>query len=73
MIPQLAFRGDSIMFWGGISLEARTDLPVTRGKSLTSQTYIQEILEPHIVPFVDDNAKPHSGFYSQCAQQFLLS
>ncbi|ERL94977.1 hypothetical protein D910_12249 [Dendroctonus ponderosae] len=40
MVPQLAFRGGSIMFWSGISLEAREDLVVIRGRSLTSQKCI---------------------------------
>ncbi|ERL95384.1 hypothetical protein D910_12648 [Dendroctonus ponderosae] len=62
LVPQVAFRGD-------ISLEARTDLVVIRGRSLTSQKYIQDILENHVVLlaplvgdnllFMDDNARPH--------------
>ncbi|ENN71039.1 hypothetical protein YQE_12250, partial [Dendroctonus ponderosae] len=39
VVPQLVFRGGSIIFWGGISLEA------IRRRSLTSQKYIQEILK----------------------------
>ncbi|ERL95210.1 hypothetical protein D910_12477 [Dendroctonus ponderosae] len=69
MVPQLAFRGGLIMFWCGISLEARTDLVVIRGRSLASQKYIQAILENNVAPFaphigdnfsfMDDNARPH--------------
>ncbi|ENN82426.1 hypothetical protein YQE_01199, partial [Dendroctonus ponderosae] len=51
MVPQLAFRGGSIMFWSAISLEARTDLLVIQGRSLTSQKYIQDILENPVATF----------------------
>lgn len=69
MVPQVAFHGGSIMFWGGISLEARTDITPIRGRALNAQRYIREILEEHVVPFgpfigdnflfMDDNARPH--------------
>ncbi|ERL84625.1 hypothetical protein D910_02053 [Dendroctonus ponderosae] len=87
MVPQLAFRGASIMFGGGISFEARTDLAVIRGRSLTSQKYIQDILENHVVPFalyisgnlffMDDNARPHRAlivreYLNECRQRVVL-
>lgn len=57
------------MFWGGISLTARTDLVfITRG-ALSASRYITEILEDHVVPYMGyigdnfqlmhDNARPH--------------
>ena len=46
------------MFWGGMSLEAKTELVFITGpnigrrsKGLTSQRYIEEILVDHVVPF----------------------
>ena len=59
------------MMWGGISLEARTELvPIVRG-NLTTARYTTDILEPHFVPygpfvgdnfdFMQDNARPHTA------------
>ncbi|ERL88397.1 hypothetical protein D910_05783 [Dendroctonus ponderosae] len=56
MVPHLAFRGGSIMFYDDISLEARKDLVVIRRRSLASQKYIQEILENYVAPVA-----PHIG------------
>lgn len=63
------FGGGSIMVWGGICLNGRTDLVVIANGSLTALRYLREILEPHIIPFADnmgvdfilqqDNARPH--------------
>jgi hypothetical protein len=57
------------MVWGGISMEARTELVVVNGGAMTANRYIREILEPHVVPFapfigndsilMHDNARPH--------------
>lgn len=67
--PTVSFNGGSVMFWGGISLTARTELVSLRGASLNSQRYINEILAEHVVPFagyigndfllIQDNARPH--------------
>lgn len=78
MTPQVAFRGGSLMFWGGISFDARTELVVVRGRSLTSQRYLYDIIEEQVVPFapyigegflfMDDNARPHR---SQMVDDYL--
>ena len=56
------------MVWAGVTADRRTDLVVVPG-ILTGQRYIDEILRPHMVPFLrpvgnngifqDDNARPH--------------
>lgn len=63
------FGGGSIMIWGGVSSEAKTELVVIRNGSMTADRYIRFILEPHVVPFapyigpnfrlMHDNARPH--------------
>jgi transposase len=65
--PRTGFNGGSIMVWGGISLDARSDL-VENG-AMTAHRYILECLEPHVGPYapfigenfllMDDNARPH--------------
>ena len=62
--------GGSVMVWGGISWRYRTPLVVLEG-NLTSRRYIDEVLEPVVVPFLQnhadvtlyqqDNARPHSA------------
>ena len=63
------------MVWGGISVRSRTELLVLNG-TLTGQRYINEVLQPVVLPFVqqhhvvlqDDNARPHRA---RIVQQFL--
>lgn len=62
------FGGGSVMVWGGISVNGRTDLHVFRGGTVTAVRYIQEILEPIVRPYagavgdnfilMHDNARP---------------
>jgi hypothetical protein len=57
------------MLWGGIRMEARTELVVVNGGAMTANRYTRDILEPHVVPFalfigndsilMRDNARPH--------------
>ena len=59
-----------VLVWGGICIEGRTDLVIING-NLNSNRYVQNILEPHVLPIagamddprafvlVDDNARPH--------------
>lgn len=65
------FHGGSIMIWGGICLRARTELVLVNG-NMTAARYITEILEDHVMPFVEfignqdfllmhDNARPHTA------------
>lgn len=78
IIPRVAFGGGSIMFWGGISMEARTELVVVPGRSLNAPRYVEEILQPHVVPFarnigqgflfMQDNARPHRA---RSVEEFL--
>ena len=66
--PRHAYNGGSVMVWAGVTADKRTDLVVVPG-ILTGQGYIDEILRPHVVPFLrpmgnngifqDDNARPH--------------
>jgi transposase len=68
-VPGISFGSGSIMVWGGISMEARTELVVVNGGAMTANRYIRDILEPHVVPFapfigndsilMHDNARPH--------------
>ena len=69
------YGGGSLMIWGGISVRSRTELLVLNG-TLTDQRYINEVLQPVVLPFVqqhhvvlqDDNARPHRA---RIVQQFL--
>ena len=74
----VSFHGGSVTVWGGISSDARTELTIVEGR-LNSPRYIEEILQEHVVPYVDfigaeifllmhDNARPHSA---QCVEQYL--
>lgn len=52
---RVAYGGGSVMFWGGISYDARTELVFVpgggRGGGLNAARYITEILEDHVVPY----------------------
>jgi transposase len=62
--------GANVMVWGGISLNYRTPLVVIEG-NLTAQRYVEEILQPHAIPFLEehpavdilqqDNARAHAA------------
>lgn len=60
------FGGGSVMVWGGISHGLKSPLVVVNG-NLTAVRYRDEILRPHVVPFLQqnnlsfqqDNARPH--------------
>ena len=72
---RVAYGGGSVMFWGGISYDARTELVFVpsggRGGGLTAARYITEILEDHVVPYagmfdegfmlMQDNAPCHTA------------
>lgn len=71
------FRGGSVMVWGGIRHNGKTDL-VILGGNLTAQRYRDEVLAPVVVPYVNaqngnvvfqhDNARPH---VARLTQQYL--
>lgn len=48
------FQRGSLMVWAGISMERRTELVVVRGGSLTAIRYVDEILEPHVLPILNE-------------------
>ena len=66
----LRWGGGSVMVWGGISWFHKTSLVVVE-RTLTARRYIDEILEPTVIPFLhgnadvthyqQDNARPHSA------------
>ena len=64
------------MEWGGIMGRRKTDIIVVQG-NLSAQGYINQILQPEAVPFLErhgparlmhDNARPH---VARICQQFL--
>ena len=71
------FRRGSVMVWGGINHQGKTDLVVIRG-NLNAQGYINDVLRPVVVPFINnqngpvifqqDNARPHTA---RVTTQFL--
>lgn len=74
----ISFHGGSVMVWGGISSNARTELVIVEGR-LNAARYIEEILQDHVVPYMEfigaenfllmhDNARAHSA---QCVEQYL--
>lgn len=74
----VSFHGGSVMVWGGISSDARTELAVVNGR-LTAVRYIEEILQEHVLPYVgfmgyeefilmQDNARPHAA---RCVDDYL--
>ena len=75
--PRVQFGGRGVMVWGGISLEARTDLVILNG-SMNADRYIRQCLEEHVVPYMPfigehfllmhDNARPH---IAQLTRQYL--
>ena len=62
------YGGGALMVWAGISNNLKTDLVVING-TLTGQRYIDQVINPYVVPFfrgnranftlMDDNARPH--------------
>ncbi|GFT69925.1 DDE_3 domain-containing protein [Trichonephila clavipes] len=61
------------MVWGAIAYDSRSTLIVMR-RTLTSQRYVDDILRPHVGPFlngilgaifIQDNARPHTAIVAQ--------
>ena len=79
IMPTVPYGGGSVMVWGCLSFHCKLDLLTIRG-NLTGQRYIEEVLEPVVVPhfdnhalatrpvFMDDNARPHR---SQAVRQVI--
>lgn len=65
------YGGGSVMVWGGVSLDGRTDLHVFARGGITAVRYRNEILEPIVRPYagavgddfilMQDNARPHTA------------
>ncbi len=67
------YGGGSVMVWGGISGDVKTDLIVLDG-TLTARRYIDEVLTPVVLPFLQryprtlfqqDNATPHTAIVTR--------
>lgn len=68
--PTVAYGGGSVMVWGCLSHDCKLDLVTIRG-NLTGAQYIRDVLQPVVVPhidnhplatrpqYMDDNARPH--------------
>ena len=76
LIERDRFGGGSVMVWGGIMGRRKTNLIVVQG-NLNAQGYINLILQPEAVPFLQrhgpailmhDNARPH---VARICRQFL--
>ena len=79
IMPTVAYGGGSVMVWGCFSFDCKLDLVTIQG-NLTGARYIQEVLDPVVVPhfddhtlasrplFMDDNARPHR---SRAVTQFI--
>jgi hypothetical protein len=46
---KVPFGGESIMVWGGIILNGRTELAVIREAFITARRYIDDVLEQHVM------------------------
>ncbi|GFS95977.1 transposable element Tcb1 transposase [Trichonephila clavipes] len=73
-----AISAPGIMVWGGIGYHSRTPLVRIAG-TLNSQSYISEVLEPVVLPYLQglataifqkDNARPH---VARNAQRFFVN
>ena len=51
VIPRVAYQGGGAMVWAGISATARTDFVFIDG-NLNGKRYIDEVLTPHVLPFL---------------------
>ena len=51
VIPRVAYQGGGVMVWAGSSATAKTDLVFIDG-NLNGQRYIDEVLTPHVLPFL---------------------
>lgn len=71
IVGRESYGGGSVMVWGGICIGARTELHIVENGSLTAARYVNDILEPIVMPFapyigdnfqlMQDNARPHTA------------
>lgn len=74
----MPFGGGSVMVWGGISLEAKTELHIFNRGRINADVYIRDILQEYVVPYapyigdnfilMHDNARPHTA---ECVTVYL--
>lgn len=57
VLQRRAFGGGSVMVWGGMTANGRTQLQIING-NLTGVRYRDEILQTHVIPFVQNQARP---------------
>lgn len=67
--PRVPFGGGSVMFWGGICFDGRTEFVPIRVRSMNADYYLENIVVAHVMPFapflepnflfMQDNARPH--------------
>lgn len=77
------YGGPSVMVWGGINLIGRTELVIFRDSRVTSESYIEQVIEPQVIPFahrlgpnfvlMHDNASPHVARATRLALQRRIS
>lgn len=70
-LESASFYQQSVMVWGGINSEARTELIFIENGRLNAARYIEEVLQEAVVPFapfigenfllMHDNARPHAA------------
>ena len=53
LLQTVAYGGGSLMVWGGISLNNKTDLIFIRG-NLTAERYVEEVVQNHTHPFAHE-------------------
>lgn len=77
-VQTASFHGGSVMVWGGITSERRTELVIIDGR-LNAERYVNDILRQHVLPFKEDipgdnfllmhdNARPHTA---RCVETYL--
>lgn len=67
--PKIPFGGGTVMFWGGICFNGRTELVPIRMRSMNADYYLEHVIVEHVMPFapfvepnfvfMQDNARPH--------------
>ncbi|CAH2103839.1 unnamed protein product [Euphydryas editha] len=58
MTETVGYQGGSVMIWGGISYEARTDLVIFDRGSVNAQRYLEEVIQDYVIifaPFIGEN------------------
>jgi hypothetical protein len=64
------FGGRSLMVWGGISFNGRTQLVVVRNGSMTAARYRDDIIVPHVQPYAE-NVGPNFIFMNDNTRQHI--